>query len=104
MLDKFPNRRYKRNQNNAYNHQGKIVFDNGDIAEEIASQSETANPGNTSKRAEGQEHTIAHRAYACHERGKSTNDRQEARKDDGLATVRGKKLLGLFNMLELEEA
>ena len=82
--------------NNADNHQGEIVFDYGNVAEEVARQRKTGDPSETAERAEHQEQTIAHRTDTRHKRGEGADDGKKAREDDGLAAVFGDKTPGSF--------
>src|SRR5512146_2055383 len=104
MPDELANGRNERNEDDDDDHQGEVVLDDRDIAEEITRQRQAADPGQTAQCAEHQEQAIAHGTDASHERCESTDDGQKARKDDGLAAVLGEEEVSLLQMFVLDEA
>ena len=103
MPDELANSRNERNYYDTDDHQSEVVFDDGDIAKEIARQRQATNPRHAAQRAEHNEQPVIHRADARNKRGESANDGQKAREDNGLTAMLGIEHLRLFQMLVPEE-
>ena len=79
--------------------QGEVVFDGGDIAEEVTGQGESKYPNQPSEDVIRDKFGIFHFAYSGHKGGKSSHDRYKTGQKYGFPPMFGKKSIGLVDVV-----
>ena len=83
---------------------GKVVLDEGHVAEEIARGYEQSDPNHRSDNVVSSEGTVVHVADAGDKRSEGSYNRYKAGEKDGLVAVFLIKMLGFLDMLGLDQA
>ena len=104
MPDIFHHHRQDGNYDDRDDDQREILFDEGDVAEEISGDHAEGNPENGSADAEGQEARIVHGADTGHEGCEGAEDRHEAGDDDRDSAVLFIEGMSLVQIFPLEPA
>ena len=103
VADDFNHGRQYRQHDDGHQYQTQIVFDHVHIAEVIAQIREQSHPHHRPDDVVSQEGMVMHVTHASDKRREGAHDGNEARHDDGFATVFGIKLLGFVQMALLED-
>src|SRR5665811_1046729 len=90
-------------QDHAQDNQGKVVFNDRNIAKEVTRQRQAAYPREAAQCAEQHEQSVTHQAYAGNKGCKGANDGHESRKKDRLSTMFFIKDMGPFQVFTLEK-
>ena len=99
----FNQHRQNRDANDAENNDFEVVFDNGNLTEEIACERKAAYPNRTAEKAVPQKTAVGHVAHTGHKRGKGAYDGHKTRDHQGAATVFFIELLGLVDVAAFQK-
>jgi len=104
FLSKFDDCREKRNRDDNGDHHVNVFMDVGDhLAEEVAAAGGCSDPPDPAEYVVTQKTPVLHRADPGHDRGKSSDDRDETRNDNGESSVPIVEFLGSYKVLPIEE-
>src|SRR5262245_28303196 len=104
FLSKFDDCREKRNRDDNGDHHVNVFMDVGDhLAEEVTAAGSCSDPPDSAEYVVAQKTPVLHRADSGHDRGKSSDDRDETRNDNGESSVPIVKFLGGYKVLSIEK-
>ncbi len=95
---------HHRDEDNGHEHDGEVVLDEGQIAEEIPAEGKQRRPQQAAKDVEADEVAVGHASHTGYEGGKGADDGDEARQEDGDAAVLLVESVGTIQVFFLEEA
>ena len=102
-FDDFQHGGDERDEDDGEDHQFEVLFHEGDVAEEVAQESEDRHPHDPAHHVIGDEFAVFHGPHPGHEGREGADDRDEAGQDNGLAAVLIVKFLGTVEVFFLEE-
>ena len=92
-----------RDDDDADDQQSEVLTDGWQITEEMACIDKRGDPQQASDEVESQEPLVSHGSHSCDEWCKGSHYGQEASHDDGFATMFGKEILRLIQMVAAED-
>jgi hypothetical protein len=104
MADIGDNPRHDGYDDNRENHQRKVAFNRGNVAEKISAQKKSTNPRRTADNIIQKKLPVCHGADAGHKGSKRADDGHEPGDDNRFSAVFFIKRMGLFQVLLFEKA
>lgn len=90
------NHRENRDEDDGQDDEGKVVFDDGDVAEEVTGEGKQSYPDDTPEDIVGNKFAVVHFADAGYKGGKSAHNGNKTGKKDSLVTVFSKEFLSFI--------
>ena len=98
----YKRQRQERQDDDGQDDQRKILFDERQVAEEVAAVQKRGGPEHAAGHIVTLKPAVAHAAGARHERREGAHDRHEAGDDDGFTAVPFEELVGAIQIGLLE--
>ena len=99
----FNDARQDRYNDDSKNDKGKVLSNNGQVAEKISRKGAYKNPCDSSYDIVAYEPPIGHAADACHKRCEGSNNRNKACYDDRFTAILLVKLVGSVQVFPVEK-